>query len=320
MEIDKVPWTIASLGQLSILLEVSSPKPGNVNRLRRFSDTGYRHFLTSATLFSKGLYHAARRGFEMRTEKGDYESIRVGELIHSSTKDVLTGLNKRNTILGTILLHIPLAIAAGEVIGRKEKFDLVYFRDSIQRIIDSTTVQDTLDVYRSFQLTQVNEQKSHDWSQIHYRYDISNPDVLENIQSDSIRLIELFRISSNVDSIAKEWASYFSITLNETFPYLRKTSTNLDDLEEGIVRSFIWLLSRYPDGLIVKKAGMEKAEEIMEIAGQIHLKYENGVNPEEELEKLDKYLRKDGNVLNPGSTADLISAAIFCRLLELQYD
>ncbi|MHA1480725.1 MAG: triphosphoribosyl-dephospho-CoA synthase, partial [Candidatus Thorarchaeota archaeon] len=40
-----IPWSITSLAQLAILLEVSSPKPGNVNRLRRFSDTGYRHFM-----------------------------------------------------------------------------------------------------------------------------------------------------------------------------------------------------------------------------------------------------------------------------------
>jgi triphosphoribosyl-dephospho-CoA synthetase len=35
--------------------------------------------------------------------------------------------------------------------------------------------------------------------------------------------------------------------------------------------------------------------------------------------KLDETLRKEGNVLNPGTTADVISAAVFCRLVGLAY-
>ncbi|MCK5150355.1 MAG: triphosphoribosyl-dephospho-CoA synthase, partial [Candidatus Thorarchaeota archaeon] len=60
-----ISWTLASCAQLSILLEVSSPKPGNVNRLRRFSDTGYRHFLASASLMGRGLHLAATRGIQL---------------------------------------------------------------------------------------------------------------------------------------------------------------------------------------------------------------------------------------------------------------
>ncbi|MFX0044485.1 MAG: triphosphoribosyl-dephospho-CoA synthase, partial [Candidatus Hermodarchaeota archaeon] len=62
---EQIAWSLASLGQLSILLEVSSPKPGNVSRLRRFSDTGYRHFLASASLVGRGLYMAAKRGLRL---------------------------------------------------------------------------------------------------------------------------------------------------------------------------------------------------------------------------------------------------------------
>ena len=77
-----IAWKIASLGQLSILLEVSSPKPGNVSRLRRFSDTGYRHFLASASLASRGLHIAASRGQELADGliTPDEQPVKQGEL------------------------------------------------------------------------------------------------------------------------------------------------------------------------------------------------------------------------------------------------
>ncbi|TFF94953.1 hypothetical protein EU546_04210, partial [Candidatus Thorarchaeota archaeon] len=51
-------WRIAALAQLAMLLEVSAPKPGNVNRLRRFSDTAYRHFLATIALTNRGMKEA----------------------------------------------------------------------------------------------------------------------------------------------------------------------------------------------------------------------------------------------------------------------
>ena len=34
---------------------------------------------------------------------------------------------------------------------------------------------------------------------------------------------------------------------------------------------------------------------------------------------LDKVLREEGNLLNPGTTADIVSVATFCRLVEITY-
>ncbi|MHA2349846.1 MAG: triphosphoribosyl-dephospho-CoA synthase, partial [Candidatus Thorarchaeota archaeon] len=99
-----IPWTISSMGQLSILLEASSPKPGNVNRLQRFSDTGYRHFLASASLMGRGLYDAAKRGVDLAAGLIKPSEVKLGKLIFACSEDVFTGLNKRNTILGTVLL------------------------------------------------------------------------------------------------------------------------------------------------------------------------------------------------------------------------
>ncbi len=106
-----IAWKVMSLSQLSILLEVSSPKPGNVNRLRAFSDTGYRHFLASSALLGRGLYTSAKRGISLASEEISAEGVGLGELIFESSKDVFGGLNQSNTILGTILLYIPIVVA-----------------------------------------------------------------------------------------------------------------------------------------------------------------------------------------------------------------
>ena len=41
--------------------------------------------------------------------------------------------------------------------------------------------------------------------------------------------------------------------------------------------------------------------------------------PLELMIQLDEELRKEGNLLNPGTTADLVSAGIFCKLVALEF-
>jgi triphosphoribosyl-dephospho-CoA synthase len=196
-------------------------------------------------------------------------------------------------------------------------------RKWLKIILDNTTVQDTLDLYKAFHVVipsgQLNrEVKS--WTEVHDRYDVDNPEVFNNIRNDEIKLLELFRLSAEVDMICKEWANYFDLVLNEVFPYLDKQTKSLEDLEEGVVRTFIWLLSKYPDGLIAKKAGPEQAERVRDLAARVIQEGFEKLEARAILEQLDSQLREDGNLLNPGTTADLVSAAILCKLASVVYN
>ena len=319
---NELAWTLSSIGQLSILLEASSPKPGNVNRLYHFSDTGYRHFLASAALVNRGLYLAASKGIQLVKQEITPDEIGVGKLILDCTEDVFTGINRRNTIFGTLLLYVPLIVSIAATIEKSAKFTVKEVRDWLKVILNHTTVQDTLDLYKAFHIVVPSNQlnkKVKSWTEVHERYDVSNPNVLKNIKDDGIRLMQLFQLSANVDAICKEWASYFDLVLNEVVPYLDKHAESLEDLEEGVVRTFIWLLSRYPDGLITKKAGAEQAEKVRTLAAQV---VEEGFEERETrtlLEQLDAQLRKEDNLLNPGTTADLVSAAILCKLVSVVF-
>jgi len=311
-------WKLVGLSQLALLLEASSPKPGNVNRGASFSDMDYRHFLTSASLVSRGLYHCALRGIELADGKITPEEVHLGELIEICVNDSLTGLNTKNTILGSILLYVPLTVSIAATLRQVEYFSIDIVKDELSRIISNTSIKDTIALYKTFELSPPGGQKIRDdpeWTGLHARYDIENPNAIENITQDGIRLIDLFKMSATIDEISNEWANNFTLILDEILPYLTKISTGLNDIEEAIVRAYIWLLAKRPDGLIIKKVGRKKAEEIQQIA--VHIM--NGSDEElpEKILILNERLIKGGNLLNPGTTADLISAATFCRLVSI---
>ncbi len=317
-----IAWTLASIGQLSILLEASSPKPGNVNRQIGFSDTDYRHFLASASVMARGLYLSATRGILLANGEIPASEVHLGELIYLSASDTFTGINKRNTILGTILLYIPLVVSCAAAVEQDGKFSIERLAEWLKVIVDNTSVEDTVNLYKAFHLarsTSPKHNESASWTEAHSRYDIDNQHVFENIIEDNLTLKELFLMSSDVDEISNEWANQFNLTLNKVFPYLDDITDNLEDLEEGIVQTFIWLLSLRPDGLIIKKAGEQQAEEVRSLAKKIMTAWDQDAGPMEVMVQLDCELRKDGNLLNPGTTADLVSASILCKLASLEF-
>jgi len=320
--VKEITWTLASIGQLSILLEASSPKPGNVNRQMGFSDTDYRHFLASASLMARSLHLSAERGIELAEGEIRPSELKLGELIHHGARDTFTGINKRNTILGTILLYVPLVVACAAAIRQNGSFSSDAVAEWLDIIVRNTTVEDTVNLYRAFHLarsTSPRHNESTSWTDAHSRYDIDNKNIFENIKEDALTLQTLFEMSSEVDEISNEWANQFSLTLTKVFPYLDSVTENLEDLEEGIVQTFIWLLSLRPDGLITKKAGEVKAEEVRALAEKIMSAWNHSSGPVEVMFQLDVELRKEGNLLNPGTTADLVSTAILCKLVSLEF-
>ncbi len=208
------------------------------------------------------------------------------------------------------------------MLAETERFDVDRLKEWVRIIVDHSTVNDTLDVYRAFHIANPGGDKNREvntWTDIHDRYDINNPNVMQNIIEDNLTLVDLFRLSSEVETLSNEWSNYFSDIVNEVFPYLSAQSGDLNDVEEGIVRTFLWLLARQPDGLIIKKAGLEKAKEIQSFAKEVLESSSNGQDSSRLLDRLDMILRSDGNRYNPGTTADIISVAILLKLIQMSY-
>jgi triphosphoribosyl-dephospho-CoA synthase len=271
---------------------------------------------------ARGLHMSASRGVALAEGKLSSSEINIGELIHLSAQDTFTGINKRNTILGTILLYIPLVVASAAVVTQEKSCSTDGLVKWLKEITENTSVDDTLNLYKTFHLirsTNPRVEESASWTETHSRYDIDNPHVLDNILEDKLTLYDLFKLSADVDEISSEWANKFNLTLSQIFPYLDKITDNLENLEEGIVQTFVWLLSLRPDGLIAKKAGEKRAEEVRALAEKTMKAWNHDRGPVELMIHLDEELRKEGNLLNPGTTADLVSAGIFCKLVALDF-
>jgi triphosphoribosyl-dephospho-CoA synthetase len=168
-------WTLSSIGQLAILLETSSPKPGNVNRLYRFSDTGYRHFLASAALVNRGLYLAAGKGTDLAENKITPKEVGIGSILLECAKDVFTRINRRNTIFGSLLLFIPLIVSIGATLKENNSFSVKQIEKWLRVVLEGTTVKDTLDLYEAFHVVMPSGQLNRDeksWTELHDRYDV----------------------------------------------------------------------------------------------------------------------------------------------------
>ncbi|RLI50359.1 MAG: hypothetical protein DRO73_03475 [Candidatus Thorarchaeota archaeon] len=313
-----IPWTISQMSQLAVLLEVSSPKPGNVNREAGFSDSSFRHFLASAAAMGRGIHLAASRGTLAAAGELGLSEIGIGEAILTTVLDVFTRLNRSNTILGTILLHAPLATAMGACAYESGGIRPRELRAWIQRTVNATTVEDTLNVYRALRTVMPRGDRhkaTSAWTEFHARYDIENPHVLENVKNDRMTLHALFKASARVDRVSREWADGFETVIETLWPALRESLHGLEDAEEAIVDLFICQLAEEPDGHIANRAGIEAAEYVMQAARDVIASTENR---EVRIRDLDTVLRSRGNELNPGSTEDLVSAAVFCRLVEIE--
>src|SRR5262249_10775353 len=105
--------------------------------------------------------------------------------------------------------------------------------------------------------------------------------------------------------------------LHEALPILRTTLADGRPLETGIVASYLGLLSRHPDSLIARKVGIECARQVTRWAADVLAAGWPGTERGRRLcDDLDARLRPEGNRLNPGTTADLITTALFAALRD----
>jgi triphosphoribosyl-dephospho-CoA synthase len=99
------------------------------------------------------------------------------------------------------------------------------------------------------------------------------------------------------------------------YPYLTE-QLKRGALNTAVVHTFLKVLSEHPDTFIARKVGAEKAREVS-LDAKKALELGGLETPEgrESILELDRRLRESGNLLNPGTTADLTAAALaLCTL------
>jgi triphosphoribosyl-dephospho-CoA synthase len=218
----------------------------------------------------------------------DPTTTSLGELILKSVQATQVSV-RQNTNLGIILLLAPLARAGTP--------------DSVETVLQQTTVTDTKLVYQA-----IRE---------------ANPGGLgkaprEDVQAEpTVMLREAMALASERDLIARQYANGFQDVLRFGLPALQQGLERFGCVEAAVIHCQLQWLSGFPDSLIARKNGPQLAEEVQkrakEVLNQGGLETPGG---RQAGLQFDRYLRSDGNRLNPGTTADLVTACLFVMLLQ----
>jgi triphosphoribosyl-dephospho-CoA synthase len=275
-----MPERVAQCAVLAMLFELSSsPKPGNVDRCHDFSDIGFHHFLTSA-VSAYPIFLKAACG-----------KSRPGSLIFEGVQAWQTWNLKSNTHFGSLVLMIPIAIAA----GRSGELRL-----ELEGVLEKSTVDDSIDFYRAFALAGARVADVGDFS-------LKDQNSSEAIRNRGKSLLDLMKLSAGHDLVAREWSTHYQ----RSFHLAERLVAQTDrwGYNDGIVRTFLEALEEVPDSLISAKFGQKIAREVSRLAGEALLDPTLGLARRLD----DDLLARD---INPGSTADLIASSLFISLLN----
>jgi triphosphoribosyl-dephospho-CoA synthase len=296
--------------ELAILLEVSADKPGNVNLVTGFEGTRVEHFLASAVAAAPSFEEAANRGIAVSNNNLRIRDVGIGQIIKKCVADINAWQEGGNTLLGTVILFAPLAVAAG-MTPTKANFDFEFprLRENVKLTVESTTPEDAVNVYHAIDIAKPSGLNGAP------DLDVNDPHSKERILTDNVSLFQVFKIAADYDNVCSEWVNNYPITFNLAYPYL-KAQLKRNDLNSAIIRTFLKVLSEYPDTFIARKVGLEKAREIsLDAKNVLQLGGMETSNGKKSLLEFDRKLRESENLFNPGTTADIIAAALaLCTL------
>jgi len=292
------------------MLEVSAQKPGNVSFTANFEKTRVEHFLASSVAAGPIFQEAAYLGTSVAEKRLEVGKVGLGELIKDCTADINAWQKGGNTILGTVMLFIPIAVAAG-ITPMKEGYvlDFSNLRKNIDLVVKSTTAWDSVHLYEAVDIA--NPSGLGDAPDL----DVTNPASKERLLKENVALFEVFKIASAYDDICYEWVNNYTISFDLAYPYLIKQLES-ESLNTAVVHTFLKILSERPDTFIARKVGKEKALEVSSDAKKVlELGGLETVKGKKSIMELDKKLRSKGNSCNPGTTADLTAATLaLCTL------
>ena len=270
--------TVGQCATLACLLEVTTPKPGNVHRGADFEDLTFTDFMASAVAIAPAMQAA-----------GDTP---LGETVLSAVT-ATRRMVKTNTNLGTILLLAPLASVPRDL----------PLAGGVARVLARLDADDASLVYDAIGQSQpgglgcVNEM------------DIAGPPPQD--------LIAAMRAAADRDLVARQYTNNFSEVLARIVPWLSTGLDAGWKLTDTIIHTYLRLMSQLPDSLIARKCGLQLAQSAAGRAAKILESGSPGSNSYlQALADFDFWLRSDGHRRNPGTSADMIAAGLFVLLRD----
>ncbi|WP_256545337.1 triphosphoribosyl-dephospho-CoA synthase [Halobellus inordinatus] len=267
----------AENAQLALLLDVgSAPKPGNVDRDHDLAELRIEHFLAGAVGSGAGLRRAA-----------------AGAPVGVAFERAVAGMSEQsggNTQFGCLLLLAPLVRAAAE--------EQSLSPEGAMDVVESTTVADAADFYRAFEHVDVAVgDPPEDLADLDAR---RGADAIPALRDRGLTLYDVMAQSEG-DGNAREWTTGFE----RTFATAAAIRDDDGPITDRISRAFVDRLARDEDTLVRTKHGPEVAADVMRRAADAR-------GDPDAVAELDEEFVAAG--INPGTTADLLTAATFVAL------
>jgi triphosphoribosyl-dephospho-CoA synthase len=295
---------IAQCFELAVLLETSAHKPGNVSVVTNFEKTRHEHFLASAVAARPSFEEAAERGIAASKGRIRLADIGIGHMIRNCVADIESWQHGGNTLLGTVILFIPMAVAGGMTLVDGD-FEVSKFRRNTKIVVESTTPEDAVGVYEAIKIAKPSGLGKAP------KLDINDPTSTRRIIEEETTLFQVFQIAEKYDTICSEWVHNYPVTFDLAYPFFTKQIAEGTDLSEAILHTFLEVLAKIPDTFIARKTNIEVAKEVSAEAAQILSL--GGLETREGRQRLadfDAKLRRSSNLLNPGTTADIVATAL----------
>lgn len=268
---------ISMLVQTVCIWEATARKLGNVHPKADFADLAYTDFLLSAAAIAPCFQQP--RG--------------IGQTVLEAVRCTQRWIG-RNTNLGIILLLAPFNWSSSPE-GLRSQLR--------KHLASMDTTHEARWVYQA-----IREAKPGGLGTV------PNQDVHAE---PSVGLIEAMRLAADRDLVARQYANEFADVFDFGVPTLLTAFERFGCIEAAVIDTQLRWLAQYPDSLIQRKNGPSMAIEVQQQARRV-LSLGGIQTPEGRAEalQLDRHLRSNGHRLNPGTTADLITACLFVALRE----
>ena len=268
---------------LACLLEATAPKPGNVHRGADFDDLSFVDLTTTAVALGAAIDAALARPAHER---------RVGRIALASV-NAMNAICDRNAYLGTILLLSPLCLIP----------DGVATTEGVTNVLAELDQTDAADVYEAIRL--------------------AKPGGLGQADQHDVRgappddLLVAMQAAAERDLVARQYTNGFAEVLGEVAPCLVDARNAGLSTTAAVIHAHVATIARHGDSLIARKCGppvsiaaAARAQQVLDAGRPGTDDYHSA------LADFDFWLRSDGHRRNPGTTADLIAAALFVLLRE----
>jgi len=263
------------------LLEATARKPGNVHPGAAFTDLCYADF------------HAAARAIGPPLDLAGQQPL--GQVINMAVT-AARAVSESNANLGIVLALGPLAATAAET---------VLSPAAVRQVLATLNEADAAAIYAAIRAAGAGGLGRRS------RHDVTGP-APASIQMAMREAADAIP----ADSIAALWAHGYESLWEGPVTDLTRLEAAGCGWEETIVRTAVRQLARTPDSLIARRHGHRVAAGVSRQAAEIDAL--TGPAWTAAVASFDRSLREPRR-LNPGTTADLIAAALFIFLWQANH-